>query len=254
MPRLAVLRADPELVAGLGADQALEAQSRCAAEQLTIDRKTWVRDAAERPEGRGLVLILDGYALRRITHSGEHGVEFLGPGDIVAVGKPAESRTMSEVTVALLDRHFFQQAAAWPEIGLNVAGRIADRAQALTVVLALVHVQRLSDRLHLMLWALAERWGRMTQDGVWLPFSLTQQDLADLVGARRPSVTLAMRALTLNGSVFRVPDSGRLIIRMPSKMDGSASAVSDSRLAQQLSDRPPGHGAKAGRPSRLPRR
>ena len=52
------------------------------------------------------------------------------------------------------------------------------------------------DRLLLLLWQLAELWGRKAPGGAVLPFRLSHQTLADLVGARRPTVTLAVRALT----------------------------------------------------------
>ncbi len=51
------------------------------------------------------------------------------------------------------------------------------------------------ERLLLSLWQLAELWGRKAPGGAVLPFRLSHQTLADLVGARRPTVTLALRNL-----------------------------------------------------------
>jgi CRP-like cAMP-binding protein len=59
------------------------------------------------------------------------------------------------------------------------------------------------ERLLLLLWQLTELWGRKTKGGAILPFRLSHQTLADLVGARRPTVTLALRGLTDRGLLER---------------------------------------------------
>ncbi|MFL5795732.1 MAG: helix-turn-helix domain-containing protein, partial [Actinomycetota bacterium] len=71
---------------------------------------------------------------------------------------------------------------------------------------AIAYHQRVDDRLLLMLWHLAERWGRVHPDGVVVPLPLNHQRLADLVGAHRPSVTTAMGELTRSGAVSRRDD------------------------------------------------
>jgi DNA-binding GntR family transcriptional regulator len=50
---------------------------------------------------------------------------------------------------------------------------------------------------------LAERWGRVTPEGVVVPLPLGHQRLADLVGASRQSVTTAMGGLTRDGAISR---------------------------------------------------
>ena len=80
------------------------------------------------------------------------------------------------------------------------------RAVFLAVALAISHHHRVTDRLLLTLWHLAERWGRVTTDGIALPLPLSHQRLADLVGAHRPSVTTAMGTLARSGAVSRRDD------------------------------------------------
>ena len=58
----------------------------------------------------------------------------------------------------------------------------------------------------MLLWTLAERWGRVGPHGVRLPLSLPHRTLATLVGARRPSVTTALTGLARAGLVERVRD------------------------------------------------
>jgi DNA-binding GntR family transcriptional regulator len=57
-----------------------------------------------------------------------------------------------------------------------------------------------------LLWYLADRWGRVTPDGVIVPLRLTHETLARLVGAQRPSVTTAIRQLEEEGHLRRTPD------------------------------------------------
>jgi CRP/FNR family cyclic AMP-dependent transcriptional regulator len=52
------------------------------------------------------------------------------------------------------------------------------------------HVDR---RLLTLFWHLAERWGRVGTDGVVVPLALTHRMLGLLVGARRPTVSSALR-------------------------------------------------------------
>ncbi len=47
----------------------------------------------------------------------------------------------------------------------------------------------------MLLWHLADRWGRVRSEGVVLPLRLTHSVLADLVAARRPTVTTSLSEL-----------------------------------------------------------
>ena len=60
-----------------------------------------------------------------------------------------------------------------------------------------VHVVEQGDTL----WHLAGRWGRVRTDGVMLSLRLTHDVLADLVAARRPTVTSALSLLGDQGLV-----------------------------------------------------
>ena len=64
----------------------------------------------------------------------------------------------------------------------------------------------MDDRLLVLLWAMAERWGRVAPQGVRLPLRLPHRTLATLVGARRPSVTTALSGLAREGLVERTQD------------------------------------------------
>jgi CRP-like cAMP-binding protein len=53
----------------------------------------------------------------------------------------------------------------------------------------------------MLLWHLAARWGRVRSDGTVLRLRLTHTVLANLVAARRPTVTTALSELTRRGLV-----------------------------------------------------
>jgi CRP-like cAMP-binding protein len=58
----------------------------------------------------------------------------------------------------------------------------------------------------MLLWHLASRWGRVRGDGVTVPIKLTHSVLADLVAARRPTVTTALSELSKRGAVQPVTE------------------------------------------------
>lgn len=55
-------------------------------------------------------------------------------------------------------------------------------------------------------WHLAERFGRVTAEGISLEMPLTHEMLAKLVGATRPTVTTGLGRLTARGLLTREPD------------------------------------------------
>jgi CRP-like cAMP-binding protein len=72
--------------------------------------------------------------------------------------------------------------------------------------MAIVHHARVDVRLRMLFWHLASRFGRVRGDGVFVPLRLTHALLAELVAARRPTVTSALSALAKEGSVRSLDD------------------------------------------------
>jgi CRP/FNR family cyclic AMP-dependent transcriptional regulator len=90
----------------------------------------------------------------------------------------------------------------------------------LAVNMAIVHQARVDTRLHMLFWHLAGRWGRVRADGVAIPLRLTHTTLAELVAARRPTVTSALTDLARRG-VLRPIDHGWLLSgEPPSEISG----------------------------------
>jgi CRP-like cAMP-binding protein len=80
---------------------------------------------------------------------------------------------------------------------------VHERARRTAIALALSHLPRVEDRLHRLLWHLADRRGHVRADGIVLRLPVTQEQLGRLVGARRPTVSLALRSLRERGLVRR---------------------------------------------------
>jgi hypothetical protein len=175
-------------------------------------------DAARR--GYGL-LILDGLIIRRVGAPSRYAAELLGPGDLLRpwqvdgedVTLPFDVRLaiLERVRLAVLDEAFAERAAPFPEVSVALVGRSMQRSRTLAVNMAIVHYPQVRPRLLLLLWHLADRWGRVTPDGVRIPLRLRHHMLADLLAVRRPSATAALRQLMTEGLVSR--DESGLILR-----------------------------------------
>ena len=119
---------------------------------------------------------------------------------------------------------FREQLDAWmgePRLAANLvrvlAAQVADRELAVAIALE----PRVERRLLLKLRQLAERWGRVTPDGIRLDLRLTHQELANMVGAVRESVTIALGRLASAGEIE--VRNRTLLIRPPDDLDRRAA-------------------------------
>lgn len=208
-----LLDADPGLVDGLGvaADPALHRAAATAV--LELAPGPVVPLLAPLPAGSFGYVILDGM-LSVGMHLGERlTLELLGPTDLIRPGagrslageQPpnVDFRALTPASVAVLDVGFARRVAAWPEIASAVIARSVLRARRLQFQAAVRAMPRIEDRLLLMLWHYAERWGRVTRDGVVLDLRLTHEQIAAIVGAQRPTVTVQLGGLEREGVVRR---------------------------------------------------
>jgi CRP/FNR family cyclic AMP-dependent transcriptional regulator len=219
---ISIVDADPELAELLG-DGALE-QARH--EALTrVQRLTtgeWDVAAALEPDvhHRGF-LVVDGLMSREVDVLGRCCVELIGPGDVMRpwswddegshVQAEVGWRVLEPTRLAVLDHGLVARIVPWPQLGVELFTRGTRRAHHLAVALAIAHHHRVEDRLLLTLWHLAERWGRVTPEGILLALPLGHQRLADVIGAHRPSVTTAIGALAKAGKLSRRDDGGWLL-------------------------------------------
>jgi CRP-like cAMP-binding protein len=122
---------------------------------------------------------------------------------------------LAEVRVAVLDARVAAALAAYPEVMCALMDRLNARAERLSLTQAICQLNRVDRRLLALLWHLAERWGRMTPDGVRVPLTLSHRMLAQLVGARRPTVSTALGELSRSGELRRCEDGTWLLMGEP---------------------------------------
>src|SRR3954466_3812136 len=201
-----VLVQDPDLGAGPGGHRLRRAERELIASTFVAFEGPWQpTEAGESVRGGIGLLLLDGLVVRRVGRTGRYGAELLGPGDLMRpwqhdgedVTLPFDTtfRVIEQAEFALLDQRFAGRAAPYPEVGGALIGRAMQRSRTLVVTMAIAHYPRIDRRLLMLMWHLADRWGRGTPDGTRVPLRLTHQLLADLVASRRPSVTSARQQL-----------------------------------------------------------
>jgi CRP/FNR family transcriptional regulator, cyclic AMP receptor protein len=125
----------------------------------------------------------------------------------------------------VLDPKATARLAAYPEVVSALIGRAMQRVSHLAVNMAIAHYPRIDHRLLLLLWHLADRWGKVTPEGVRIPLRLTHRLLSDLVASRRPSVTTAIAHLEQEGHLVRDGSTITLRGRPPDDFHSIVAAV-----------------------------
>jgi CRP/FNR family transcriptional regulator, cyclic AMP receptor protein len=197
-------------------DRAVE---ECVAEIVSLAPGAWP-EASRSPQlcvgGPGL-LLLDGLVLCRRGIEGRFGAELLGEGDLLRPSQETENaqilplrtsrKVLAPTRVAVLDLAFAERLSGYPQLAEELLARAINRSRNLVALMAIAHQPRIDVRLHTLFWHLASRWGRMRADGVLVPLPLTHAVLADLVAARRPTVSSALAELSRR-RLLTVEDDG----------------------------------------------
>lgn len=216
---ITLLDYDPELGRSLDEPRLAEARARALVTMVSLPRGNWnVQALAARcPYG---VLLLDGLVSREVVLSDTVSMQLLGRGDLMqASAHPGEGfvdvdviwHVLEPTSIALLDERFLAAVRRWPEIVAALFERLAAQAARMGTQCALCQLPRVEDRIQALLWFLAERWGRVTSQGVVVPLRLTHDAIGRLVGAKRPTVSLAVKLLDERGAVHRRADGAWLL-------------------------------------------
>jgi len=218
---LPLLDVDPDLGTLVPEDRREAARRELDVEVHRLSQGPWTAggDGAN-PQHVGL-LLLEGVVSREVVVSDTVSTELLGPGDVIRPWSMQEAPSLLQLTirwnaltesrVAVLDRRFGAQLGRWPEVNAALIDRLNDRAQRLATTQAISQLNRVDRRLLSLFWHLAERWGRMTPDGVAIPLTLSHRMLGQLVGARRPTVSTAISDLAAREELVRRGDGTWLL-------------------------------------------
>jgi CRP/FNR family transcriptional regulator, cyclic AMP receptor protein len=217
-----LLEADPELGALLTGTRRVEAERDLVVRTHRLSVGPWdvSRMAGASGDHVGL-LVIDGVISRELVVADHVSAELLGPGDLVRPWQGAAGAgllpvhavwsVLSTVTLAVLDRRFAAEAARYPEITAALFDRLGERSLRLATTQAISQLTRVDRRLKALFWHLAERWGRVSGDGVVVPLALTHRILGQLVGARRPTVSTALSELAEREELTRRADGSWLL-------------------------------------------
>lgn len=210
-----LLEAIPEL-----ADAVPAGQRPAAVRTVTAPLQTFAKGPMAEPLTATAVrpfalVVLDGVVLRTTVLSDRPSAQLLGEGDVLelpgAFGETSSLTTCDGAQVAILDDRFRRHAQRWPWLHDGLRREMARQLWATSRHLAILHLPRVEDRLVAVLRELAERWGRVTPDGLAVDLPLTHELLARLVGSRRPTVTLAVGDLCEAGTLARRRDGTWLL-------------------------------------------
>jgi CRP/FNR family cyclic AMP-dependent transcriptional regulator len=215
-----LLREDPELGSLIPPELRAQAELELIAPLLSLPRGRWHADLPA--DGAGL-LVLGGLLTRRVGFGGRYGAELLGDGDLLrpwqglefsSLAHDTDWRVLSRTRLAVIDARVMRRLARYPELSVALIDRAVRRTRRLATTMAIIHQTGVELRLRMLLWLLADRWGRVRSDGTLLPLSLTHEVLAELIAARRPTVSTALAELAHAGYVTRSPE-GFLLHRDP---------------------------------------
>ena len=227
--RVSVLSVDPELAGRLEGTRRERAEELSTARLLRRPAGLWHAkdDARHGRDGLGL-LVVEGTLVRRVGMAGRFGAELLSDGDLL---QPAEHdgedatlpfeatwRVLRPMRLAVLDLAWMARMAPYPEVLAEITRRAIVRSRRLASLQAIAQHHRLEDRLRLLFWELADRYGKVGVEGVRLELPLTHDMISHLVGAHRPSVSAALSRLEQSGYVRR---QGRLwlLLGPPPRLD-----------------------------------
>jgi hypothetical protein len=177
-------------------------------------------------------LVLKGLLLREVDAAGHSIGELLGPGDVATADEPDDELVPTTVAWRALERTLVADLAsvegadARTELALldAVTRRLEAQTARASVRCAITSLIRVDLRLLAYFWHLASQFGVVTPAGVKLDLPLTHALLAQLVGARRPTVTTAFGALAEDGFIKR---DGRAILLVGDRLSAVESAATN---------------------------
>jgi CRP/FNR family transcriptional regulator, cyclic AMP receptor protein len=219
-----LLEADPELSLRVPPSLLSAARQSLTALSLKLDRG--IRPLpTELGRGSIGILVLDGLLARDIILAGKLCTELLGEGDVVEPGASAREdplvhyhvswHVLEPVQIALLDDRFARTLMQWPQVTASLLERAMRRTQRMAVHQAILQLSPVETRLLALFWHLAERWGRVSPDGIVVPLHLSHQMLGQLVGCQRASVTTALKAIEMSAAAERRADGSWLLHASP---------------------------------------
>src|SRR4051794_8162288 len=224
----------PELAELLDEDQAAAARATLAVPALELPTGPCHRAAISDGGSEAFAaIVLDGLITRHVGIGGQPALQLHGPGDVLGAQPFPETlldvedelRAAIPTRLAVIDDHFLVAARRWPRLITGLFRQTQDQSDRLLLQLAIAEQPKVEQRLLTLFWHLADRFGHVTPDGIVVCLGLTHQALGRLIGARRPTVTLALRALAERGAVWREDDRRWTVAHLPTESAAALTAA-----------------------------
>jgi CRP/FNR family cyclic AMP-dependent transcriptional regulator len=222
--RVLLLEEHPDLAVHVDEEHRDQARAAVTTQAVAIPAGPWdhasIGEVGRRSFG---AVVLSGVLARTLDIGNHPGLELYGPGDVIGASLLADSVLPAGETwsatiparIAILDDEFLHATRRWPRLVTGLFDQMQQQRDRLALQLVIAEQPRVEDRLLALFWLLSERFGRVTSEGVVVGLSLTHEALGRLIGAQRPTVTLALGALRDRGSVLRREGGGWLLTEQP---------------------------------------
>jgi len=235
MAGVALLKVDGQLGQGLTESEREVAERALVAPAMRLQIGPWDPTPLAR-HGRSAfgLLLVAGTLSHTLTLGGRTTSHLVGPGDVLrpwaesditCPGLTGDAWTVvAPSVVALFDRRLIALSARWPSVLVELANRSARQLNRLSLQVAVARIPRIDDRLLVLFWRIAQRWGRVTPEGVLIPLPLTHEVIASLVAASRPPVSTALAQLSREGLLQRTREGWvmdrEVETRLAAELDG----------------------------------
>jgi CRP/FNR family cyclic AMP-dependent transcriptional regulator len=222
--RVRLLDVDPELGSRLSGAELARARESAMVPALHLTQGQWDIQQLRRARGvRGEVygfVLASGAITLDVSLGARTATRALARGELILLDGwdndtlPARWgwTVLEPSTIGVIDERLEVIAQHWPKLMTSLVIRAADQARHAMLQQAISQLPRVEDRLLAAMWSLADARGVVRQDGILVPLSLTHEALAQMVGARRPTVSLGLKALSTRG-LLRATAEGWVIAR-----------------------------------------
>ena len=221
----------PELAHALDAEQRAAARDAVRLAVVDLPPGPWVRETIDGgPKTCFGAVVVAGLLTRRVDIGGHPALTLHGPGDMIgsrplAQGPLAAEEAWAATTptqIGLFDDQLLMAARRWPRLVSGLFHALQDQHDRLLLQLAAAGQRRVEDRILALFLHLSERFGTVSPEGVVISLRLTHQALGGLIGARRPTVTLAVGALYSRGVLEQRADRSWLVKASPEELASNA--------------------------------
>jgi CRP-like cAMP-binding protein len=209
---VALLQVDTRLRDAVPPEERLFAERALRVPRRDLEPGPWTSDELLGDSVRPFAgLVLSGLITHDVILAGRASATLIGPGDVFRPWRLAETSLPCTVrwaatggaAIAVLDERFLTVARRWPGLSAVIHERLAEQVETATLRAAIVGLPRVEQRVIALFWQLADRWGVVRAHGVDVELALTHQLIGHLVGAQRPTVSLALHTLAEAGLLRR---------------------------------------------------